>query len=310
MVGVEVGVMAKEEVRELRRRWLLSALLIVAILIFTAGCGQLLPDPPVDAHGTIVLTLSRAADAEPGSLRTAFLSEVEPLGENAWPRSVEDVLAVLEGYRIGVKGEGVDVLKDAFFEEGEDEITIEMSIPVGDDYSVTVLALGALRVNRHNLLGAGRTTGVAVGADGPSFVEVMMEPYRYRFEAPEQVETGATIDIVYELKGPLLPYLTSSFAQGTASIRYSTDLPDVDFFGSSEIERREIVDDAHWVWEFTLSGQAEAGILYFQTVLHARDWEINSGDISIVAPSIALGEEVQTVQIGEGTAGMVIQPVW
>jgi len=307
MVGEEVGVVAEKGLGGLCYRWLFSALLTAAILVFTAGCGRLFHNPPARAHGTIVLTMSREADVEPGSLRTAFLSEVAPLGDNSWPRSVEDVLDVLIGYRIRVQGKGVDVTKDALFEKGEDEVVIEITIPIGDNYDLTVLALGELRpMSQFNLLGAGRRKGISVKPEETTLVEVHMEPYQYNFEAPEQAESGAEIDIRYEVKGPELLNDLRHYTQ----LWYSVDDPVDDYVGSDVVMGESpTVSTGHWVWEFTLPGQSEPGVLCYQVHSHTSSQHTGKS-VELLTPSISLGEGLPTILIGEGSGGMDVKPVW
>jgi len=284
----------------LYRRWLLSGL-VIASVIFTAGCGLFVPRPPVDTHGKIVLVLTRTANTEPGRLRTTVWSELEQLSESSWPRSVADVLRVLKGYRIRVQGVGVDVMKEVIFEEGETEVTVEINVPVGNDYSVTLVAFSG-----ENLLGAGKTTGVSVRAGETTYVEVSMQPYQYHFEAPAQVQVGATINIVYEIKGPLLSEI---FVAITTRTYYFMSTPSSDAFGYHRITTGTVVGSNHWKFHITLPGQAHEGTLYYQCITHAQEWV----RYVLITPSIKLGEILPTIQITNNPTGsgkIIIKPVW
>lgn len=285
-------------------------LIIVILFIFAllTGCESSVEEDV--GEGTIVISLSRniTNETEEASYSGFTTDAISTLSEenNDWPRSVKDVQEALEGYRINIKGEGVDTYKDAFFEEDEDEVTIEVSIPAGDDYSVTMIAVGEGHVDT-NLLGAGQTTGIIVESEETTFVTVEMEPYKYNFEAPEQVQTGEEIDITFELKGPLKESLiTSSYMM----VYYSKSELEHDWDGDTIRESKEIIEKNHWQWAFVIPGASEEGSLFFQFGEQSRIWDYDGIKTFFHTPSISLNEEIPTVEIGEADSSVVIKPEW
>ncbi len=268
-------------------------------------------------EGTIVITLTRDIIDNTEKVNYSGFT-TEPMAsaseENDWPRSVEDVQEVLEGYRVRIEGEGVDVFKNAFFKEGEDEVTIEISIPAGDDYSITILALGEdYRGNNDFLLGAGKAAGIIVKSAETTNVSISMEPYKYSFEeTTEQVQVGEKIEVIYNLKGPLL----SEIWGGWIYLYYSMDSPEEEKFGeriSSGISsNREIISKNHWRFKFDVTGQNNEGLLYFQIYTYlSSEWRYEGRiNPSLFTPSVNFNEEIPTVEIEEADSSIVIEPVW
>lgn len=285
------------------KKMVLALLVLCMGLFVLMGCD--LDDVHGEKEGTLILRLTRSK-AELGSNKTiSFVQEIEAASQEEveLPRTVDQVLSLLDGYRIRIQGGIlVDETVTAWFPEGEDEIVVKFNVPAlpTRSYAVTCLALAYERSNSFHLLGAGRKEDIIV-QEGENTVAINMRPYRYDFEGDMFEGTELVTPEKYTLKGPLLEYI---FEEDSFELRYSTSrtTPSSDNFNSSisgnDIEHT-IVDDERWYGEIKRKEKGET--LFYQT--RVRINSVWGSNLYFYTPSVALNEDT-------GAGEIHVEPVW
>ncbi len=292
-------------------------ILLSCITLILSGCflstQPALPDTMLGETGTVVIRLQRTLPGEENPNWQGHIQEAQSLSAQDvedWPRTVDDIIPLIEGYRVRIEGSGVDVTTDGFFEEQQEEVTISITVPVGSGYSVKVLALGppVKWANRLLLLGAGLAEDVAVLKDTVAVVEVPMEPYRYGLETPsDPVQLGAIIPITYTVKGPLLSEISPRWAY----LYYSLTNPTEDLFGERLDKGISSLSPTHLEVSFDIPGQTTEGTLHLQFLMYGHSiWEHESKLPTFVIPCMAIGETADIIAIQSGGGSLSVVPTW
>lgn len=261
--------------------------------------------------GEVILHLSKNNDIS----KTSLINKITQSSDTNLPRSAEEVQSLLKGYRIKIKGNDVNRIKDGYFEDNSTETTVSFSIPEGKDYIVQVVALGPNKL----ILGAGETTGVIVEADTENIIQVPMEPYKFDFSNnPDTVIADSTFDVNVTISGPILSKVLD---YSMFHLYYSRDKDsitgDYSYFG-------ERVFDVSYNWldneNTQLKLQAEipalsSGPLYFQfTAGGLSTWDYNDTSLRFTVPCMDIGEKdkLPLIQVEENTTNtdMTIEPIW
>lgn len=281
-----------------RTKFWFAVLFIAAALAGCLGSPVKVKDPTFSGEGQIAITLTRGSKAV-----TTFAAANDQ-------RTVESILKHLIGYRIRIEGANVDVLKDAIFPEGEDEMTIVISVPAGENYSVSLLALAPAPHNFYftTILGGGMTQGVNVTAGGVTTVEIPMNVFQVQLDTPKMVNTGETIRVVGTVTGPKI---NEWLYPQAAEIFYSFGMD-----GKKHAKKPSEVSyaDNKITMEFNLPGQSETGEVYVNLTIPPNtleDWGYYSGNpVRLFYPDPALGEPAAKIQVVSGGSLISIKPIW
>lgn len=269
--------------------------MIILLLVIT-GCSN---KTGIKKDGKIILHLTKSPEKN-----TTCLMTIGNTAETDWPRSTEKVLSMLTGYRVRIKGNNVNIIKDAFFEEGKDAVSLSISIPEGNGYIVQVLALGAnINGNSNNklLLGAGQATNIKVKGNEDNIVTVKMKPYKFDFS---NNQTTVTANLPFSITGTISGPIISEVLDITETNFYYYRTADID----KDAEGVEVSDLSY---EGLDSGQLKfnadipglaSGPFYFQLISNGLS-SMNYKDVSysLAVPCISVGEQnkLPSINIGE-----------